>query len=113
MSRFIDEIPREFIDEKRADYFSRRRGALERPALVPLRETPSDDWGQVQDYPDDWSQTEPGEEDAGFRQGARVMHPLFGEGIVRRSLGRDKLIIEFAGRGLKKISLKFTQLKVL
>ncbi len=102
MSRFIDEIPREYIEERRADYFSRRKTAVERPGLIP-----QDDWSQIPEYPEDV------DEDEGFRQGARVMHPLFGEGVVRRSIGPDKLIVEFAGRGMKKISLKFTQLKVL
>lgn len=119
MSRFIDEIPREYLEEKRADYFNRRRGFIERPNLLPfekprVKPAATDDFAQVTDYPNDWEQpTESDEEGGQFRLGAKVMHPLFGEGVIRRSVGRDKLIIEFAGRGLKKISLKFTQLKVL
>ncbi len=116
MSRFIDEIPKDYIDEKRADYFSRRRPAPDRPGLIPASRSSDagDEWSQVTEYPEAWSQA-PDEEDAEkqFRQGAKVHHPLFGEGVVRRSIGSDKLIVEFAGRGLKKISLKFSQLKVL
>ncbi len=114
MSRFIDEIPAQYLEESRADYFARRRGAPERPGLFPAPVRQQDDFSQDSEFSDDFSQTDPSEEgSASPRLGARVMHPLFGEGVVRRSLGQDKLIVEFAGRGLKKISLKFTQLKVL
>jgi DNA helicase-2/ATP-dependent DNA helicase PcrA len=121
MSRFIDEIPREYLEEKRADYFNRRRGFIERPGLLPFEKSrkpaDTDEFAQVTDYPNEWEQSadseEGGDGEGSYRLGARVMHPLFGEGVVRRSIGQDKLIIEFAGRGLKKISLKFTQLKVL
>src|SRR5690606_879111 len=114
MSRFVDEIPREYVEEKRADYFTRRRNALDRPGLIPAAPAQTDDWAQVTDYPDDWYQTGAEDEsESEFRQGARVLHPLLGEGVIRRSIGRDKLIVEFAGRGMKKISLRFTQLKVL
>lgn len=113
MSRFIDEIPQDYVEEKRADYFTRRRGTLDRPGLIPAPKPTTDEWAQVSDYPESWSQEPEEEAEGDYRQGARVLHPLFGEGVVRRSIGRDKLIVEFAGRGMKKISLKFTQLKVL
>ena len=113
MSRFIDEIPKQYLDEKRADYFSRRRGSIDRPGLLPF-ETPAEAPAAPEsDFGDGWATEAMEDFETGIRQGSRVVHPLFGEGVVRRSLGQDKLIVEFAGRGLKKISLKFTQLKVL
>jgi len=105
-SRFIDEIPAEYVDLKKADYFSRRRHYLDRPGLAPSGSIFSED---------ELSQLNAGEdafEDAdGLQVGNRVLHPAFGEGVVRQLLGADKLMVEFPGRGLKKISLKFTQLK--
>lgn len=112
MSRFIDEIPKEYLEERRADYFARRRGFSPRPGLIPSG-APASEWDPPADFGDDFSQTVPEEDEPLYRLGARVEHPLFGEGVVRRSIGADKLIVEFSGRGLKKISLKFTQLKVL
>ena len=115
MSRFIEEIPEQYLELKKADYFSRRRSYLERPGLAPSR----DDWSQSssdedfsQVYQDD-SESQTLEEDVGPSTGSRVMHPTFGEGIIRRKLADDKVIVEFSGRGLKKISLRFGQLKPL
>jgi DNA helicase-2/ATP-dependent DNA helicase PcrA len=112
MSRFIDEIPREYVEEKRADYFSRRRPALDRPGLFPPLRS-NDEFSEEGAFAEDFAQPDPDDESGSPRLGSRVEHPLFGEGVVRRSIGQDKLIVEFAGRGLKKISLKFTQLKIL
>jgi DNA helicase-2/ATP-dependent DNA helicase PcrA len=127
MSRFLEEIPKQYLEHKKADYFSRRRQFLEWPGLPPRpvgRSQYEDDFNQAYSEPRESPRFEAADEyaqesydDAGgdssgeLRAGARVMHPTFGEGIVRRNLGDDKVIVEFAGRGLKKISLKFTQLK--
>ena len=118
-SRFIEEIPEHYLEHKKADYFSRRRHYLDKPGLPPHREEPverssyEDDFNQVyhQDAGgDDYSQDSAGGTDIP-RTGSRVVHPTFGEGVVRQLLGDDKVMVEFAGRGLKKISLKFAQLK--
>jgi hypothetical protein len=37
MSRFIEEVPTQFVEERRADYFSRRRQYSDRPGLPPSR----------------------------------------------------------------------------
>lgn len=121
MSRFVDEIPSEYITVKKADYFSRRRHYLDKPGL-PFE--PKKKWGEsfeqefqeANQNSEDFSQEsydEFSDEDSGptFRIGAKVEHPIFGRGVVRQSVGKDKLIVEFAGRGVKKISLKFSNLK--
>jgi DNA helicase-2/ATP-dependent DNA helicase PcrA len=124
LSRFVEEIPKDYLELKKADYFSRKRHFSERPGVLPRRgawqdnqgfeESPSrfnqDDFSQVYEDENTFSQSDVSEE-SGVSIGSRVQHPTFGEGIVRQNLGGDKLIVEFRGRGLKKISLKFTQLK--
>lgn len=141
MSRFVEEVPPDFVEEHKADYFARRASYRQRPGLpfgggggegaVPwgtsgidsstdTYASGSDDqkWMGDSGGGDEYSQIDPntdGEpgEDGMPACGSRVMHPLFGEGVVRQSYGRDKLLVEFPGRGVKKISLKFTQLKIL
>jgi DNA helicase-2/ATP-dependent DNA helicase PcrA len=127
-SRFLEEIPGEYLEAHKADYFSRRRPFLERTAL-PRRFSPS---GSVVATPfhDDEAPAESDDQESSFDEvyaadehsqvevevpmpGARVEHPTFGLGVVRRFLGGDKLMVEFPGRGLKKISLRFTPLKLL
>lgn len=111
MSRFIEEIPKEYLEIKKADYFARRRHYLDRPALPMPTRSYEEDFSQVYAEEDETSQAEYGDEADGFRVGAKVIHPAFGEGIVRETVGDDKLIVEFRGQGRKKISLKYTQLK--
>jgi len=111
MSRFIEEIPKEYLEIKKADYFARRRHYLDRPSLPAPTQSYEEDFSQVYAEEDETSQTEYGEEGDGFRVGSKVIHPAFGEGIVRETVGEDKLIVEFRGQGRKKISLKYTQLK--
>lgn len=119
MSRFVEEIPAEYLEHKKADYFSRRRHYLDRPGLPPGQRDREvgessfeENFSQVYADADEGQQTEYSDDEGeGFRTGARVLHPTFGEGIVRTVVGADKVIVEFAGRNLKKISLKFTQLK--
>lgn len=124
MSRFVEEIPGEYVEQKRADYFSRRKNYVDRPGLPPSHSNRGefeDDFSQVYEEEeaapaDDYSQVPEGRSESfkhpdAPRAGTRVVHPTFGEGIVRSHVGGDKVMVEFAGRGLKKISLKFTQLK--
>ncbi|MFM8316187.1 MAG: 3'-5' exonuclease, partial [Deltaproteobacteria bacterium] len=129
LSRFVEEIPQDYLEFKKADYFSRKRGFSDRPGLIPRRGGWQDhEGGNDRDFEstpsrfnqDDFSQVYDSDETPSFSDcpdessvsvGSRVQHPSFGEGIVRQNLGGDKVIVEFRGRGLKKISLKFTQLK--
>lgn len=115
MSRFIDEIPAHYYDFQKADYFARRRQFLERPGIPSKRMSfdEESDFNQInQDMDSDFYQEQ--YEDSSFegpKTGSSVEHPLFGKGIVRQTIGKDKIMVEFPGHGLKKISLKFTQLK--
>ncbi len=126
-SRFLEEVPPEYVNLQKADYFARRRPFLERTALprrfspgggvvaTPFRETEPDDAdSQEQSFEEAYGADETSQIEAEVPSpGARVEHPTFGQGIVRRFLGGDKLMVEFPGRGVKKISLRFTPLKVL
>ncbi len=118
ISRFIEEIPESYRDLKKADYFSRRRHYLERPGLPPRPKEENDAYEEFSQLPagdiDEWGSSGPSDEsysDVELHRGSRVVHPTFGEGVVRELLGGDKLMVEFPGRGVKKISMKFTQLK--
>lgn len=125
-SRFIEEIPPEYVELRKADYFSRRRHYLDRPGLPPRpsrfgSSDADEDFSQVppdfESYDDfgghENSQSMPShsDSDSEVSVGSQVVHPVFGEGVVRQTLGADKLMVEFKGRGLKKISLRFTQVK--
>jgi DNA helicase-2/ATP-dependent DNA helicase PcrA len=109
MSRFVEEVPPEYLELRKADYFARRTSFIERPGLSKWKQ--HDEFSQVSNEGEDYTQitgiTTP------FPKGSRVHHPVFGEGVVRNTVGADKLIVEFKGRGLKKISLKFSQLQAL
>jgi hypothetical protein len=52
----------------------------------------------------------------GLAPGTKVRHPTFGVGIVRRSEGRgdqEKLMVQFARAGMKKLIRKFANLEVV
>ena len=113
MSRFIEEIPSDYLFTKKADYFSRRKHYLDKPGLPPGKGNGNEDYefDQTTNYDDEYLDTEfSGEEDE-ISAGRRVTHPIFGEGIVRKAMGRDKLLVEFRASGMKKISRKYSQLK--
>jgi len=111
MSRFVDEIPEDFRVLKKADYFARRRNYTERPGLPQRSSVDYEEFNQAMEQ-DDLNQDCYGDDDAdGFRKGSKVVHPIFGEGIIRQMLGGDKIMVEFPGKGTKKISTRFAQLK--
>lgn len=119
MSRFVEEIPENYVALQKADFFSRRRPFLDKPGLPTNRGRKFDDgfedFNQATQAADEFSQ-ETFDEDShgnGYRVGSRVEHPTFGVGVIRQTVGNDKLIVEFRGRGLKKISTKFSHLKNL
>lgn len=115
ISRFVDDIPPQYVEAKKADYFARRRSFLNRPGLPPSgyrTAYTNDDFSQVYGLSNEDAHEFHGDSDE-LRRGSRVLHPTFGEGIVRDMVGKDKLLVEFKGRGVTKISLKFTQLKTI
>jgi DNA helicase-2/ATP-dependent DNA helicase PcrA len=100
-SRFLEEIPEQYV---------KLLAAPERP----VRHAPS---GPTMDY--SYSQlSEPIESVAsgGLPPGTRVRHATFGIGIVRRSEGRgeqEKLTVQFARAGMKKLIRRFANLEVV
>jgi len=115
MSRFVDEIPVAYRNEKKADYFSRRRHYLDRPGLPQSKglggRPEGDDFSQLRQGDEDFNQVMSEEEDNPWRRGMRVTHPTFGVGVIRSCLGQDKLMVDFGANGMKKISLKFVQIQ--
>ena len=111
-SRFLDEIPEEYLDTKKADYFARRKSYIDRPGLPPfshsVNNSDDENFNQLYNELDDFSQVP---EDEFFAAGTQVTHPTFGRGIVRKNLGGDKLEVEFSGRKVKKISARVGLLK--
>ncbi len=113
VSRFIEEIPAEYLEMQKADYFSRRRGFLDRKTL-PMRNEFDDGPLDFDEYsqvaPDDNGlRDESFDEGISLRKGERVTHPIFGEGVVQGHIGKDKIIVNFVGRGLKKLAASFVQ----
>jgi DNA helicase-2/ATP-dependent DNA helicase PcrA len=104
-SRFLEEIPEQFV---------KLVGVPERPAARRVPKTPS---GPTMDY--SYSQEQPAESFAGgggLAPGTKVRHATFGVGIVRRSEGRgdqEKLMVQFARAGMKKLIRKFANLEIV
>jgi DNA helicase-2/ATP-dependent DNA helicase PcrA len=112
-SRFIDEIPRELIDESpspayaspyQSSFAQFRRGSYGRRGQRVREEQASyADEDEDQSVPD------------GLRPGVRVRHPTFGEGVVISSEPLDddtKLVVRFESVGRKTLRAKFAKLEV-
>jgi len=110
-SRFLEEVPEQYLDTRKADYFSRRRAFIDRPSAPASNESLEEAFSQVYDESNEFAQESYDDEDSGFRLGAQVTHPIFGNGVVKKKLDGDKLIVEFKGRGPKKLSARFVQLR--
>jgi DNA helicase-2/ATP-dependent DNA helicase PcrA len=110
-SRFIDEVPRELIEEVPSTFgspyqssFSQFRAAYGRGSRRVREEAPSYAY-------EDEDQSLP----EGLRPGARVRHPTFGEGTVisMEALNDDtKLVVRFTSVGQKTLRAKFAKLEV-
>ena len=110
-SRFIDEVPRELMEEVPSTFvspyqssFSQFRAAYGRGNRRAREEAPSYAY-------EDEDQSVP----AGLRPGARVRHPKFGEGTVisMEALDDDtKLVVRFTSVGQKTLRAKFAKLEV-
>jgi DNA helicase-2/ATP-dependent DNA helicase PcrA len=112
-SRFIDEIPREFVEEipsqtyaspYQSSFAQFRRRPHSRPGYRVREEQ------ALYAYEDeDQSVLE------GLRPGVRVRHPKFGEGIVLSVEPLDddlKLVVRFSSVGQKTLRAKFAKLEV-
>ena len=101
-SRFLEEIPPQHV---------KTIGVPERPA----RRAPS---GPVMDYSYSQLAESPSEGvgPGGLAPGTKVRHPTFGVGFVRRSEAsgdNEKLTVQFARAGRKKLIRRFANLEVL
>jgi DNA helicase-2/ATP-dependent DNA helicase PcrA len=104
-SRFLEEIPEEYVK-------------LVSSAERPTRRTFSAPSGPTMDY--SYSQEAPetfgGGGNGGLAPGTKVRHATFGVGIVRRSEGRgeqEKLMVQFARAGMKKLIRRFANLEIV
>ena len=110
-SRFVDEIPRELVEEVRSvvtphqSSFAQFRASGYKRGPRHAREEPA-----AYAYEDE-DQSVPG----GLRPGSRVRHPKFGEGVVLSLEPLDddtKLVVRFATVGQKTLRAKFAKLEV-
>jgi DNA helicase-2/ATP-dependent DNA helicase PcrA len=111
-SRFIDEIPRELIEEIPAAFVSPYQSSFSQ-----FRANPYGRGGRRvrEEQPayayEDEDQSVP----AGLRPGVRVRHPKFGEGTVLSIEPLDddtKLVVRFSSVGQKTLRAKFAKLEV-
>jgi DNA helicase II / ATP-dependent DNA helicase PcrA len=111
-SRFIDEIPRELLEEIPAAFvtspyqsnFSQFRGNPYGRGRKVREEQPAYTY-------EDEDQSVP----AGLRPGSRVRHPTFGEGTIISIEPLDddtKLVVRFSSVGQKTLRAKFAKLEV-
>jgi DNA helicase-2/ATP-dependent DNA helicase PcrA len=101
-SRFLEEIPEQYV---------KLVGTRERPTCY-VPKAPS---GPTMDYSYSQEPTE-GVANGGLAPGTKVRHPTFGVGIVRRSEGRgehEKLMVQFARAGMKKLIRRFANLEIV
>ncbi len=93
ISRFVREIPSELLNEVRV------RSSISRPVSYrhyqqPIAET----------------------SDSGFQLGQRVMHPMFGEGVVMHFEGQGgsaRVQVNFDGEGSKWLVLQYAKLEAI
>jgi DNA helicase-2/ATP-dependent DNA helicase PcrA len=111
-SRFIDEIPRELIEELPSTFVSPYQSSFSQ-----FRANPYGKGGRrVREEPtpyayEDEDQSVPN----GLRPGVRVRHPTFGEGTVLSIEPLDddtKLVVRFTSVGQKTLRAKFAKLEV-
>lgn len=111
-SRFLKEIPQEFLEVEKADFFSRRRDALEIEKLPGGKnKVDYDEFNQAMDGFDEFTQVN--EDRKLIGRGSVVAHPTYGEGKVVEVIGQDKVIVLFQGYGLKKLSKKLSNLTLV
>ena len=111
-SRFIDEIPRELVEEVPSTFVSPYQSSFSqfRAAYGARHRGRAREEGSVYAYEDE-NQSVP----EGLRPGARVRHPKFGEGTVISVEALDddtKLVVRFTSVGQKTLRAKFAKLEV-
>lgn len=115
-SRFLDEIPDEFLNENKLISRSSNSGwrsktGISREFKQRENSDPFPDYESDDDsfFDDDFSDT-----DTGLKKGARVKHPVFGPGSVIEVEGQGdlaKVKILFNGNNIKKFVAKYARLE--
>lgn len=115
-SRFLDEIPEEFIAQH-GRYMSRKPcgdsyyvNQSQSAAAAAAQQSYEHDF-------DDFDQTPESERvGAGLQVGLRVAHAMFGPGIVRKTDGhgdKQKVVVQFDRAGIKTLMVQYANLNVL
>ncbi|MFZ3066516.1 MAG: UvrD-helicase domain-containing protein [Nitrospirota bacterium] len=110
-SRFIDEIPEELVEEINEEEKGRwGRPAIYQNSMRPALQAPRQSESKFSDerYRGAKSCV------STFPVGAAVLHPNFGRGRVKASEGTgddEKVIVNFEGAGLKRLSVKYARLE--
>ena len=113
-SRFIDEIPRELMEEIPSAVVSSYESSFSRSRANPYGRAWGDRKAREEPAPfayEDEDQSAP----VGLRPGARVRHPTFGAGTVLSVEPLDddtKLVVRFSSVGQKTLRAKFAKLEV-
>ena len=97
-SRFLSEIPEEFLEIQFEDAFNDQRSAISQRGNGEKREAVAPTSGKTDDP---------------FAPGRRVLHPQFGAGVIRQREGSGeslKLTVFFDRAGAKKLLAKFAPL---
>jgi len=108
-SRFLEEIPEQYVK-----LIETRQRPARRSFTAPSGPTMDYSYSQVAD--DSHDQSDFGGGNGGLAPGTKVRHATFGVGIVRRSEGRgdqEKLMVQFARAGMKKLIRKFANLELV
>ena len=96
LSSFIQALPRDLVAHGSPKWRARGPGVRERAVLFRNRER------ELRPAP---------EKPAGLRGGDRVRHPAFGQGVVARLVGEEKVEVLFKDVGRKLLHLGYTALE--
>jgi DNA helicase-2/ATP-dependent DNA helicase PcrA len=111
-SRFVDEIPRELMEEVPSTFVSPYQSSFSQFRANPYGRGGRRAREERASYAyEDEDQSVP----AGLRPGVRVRHPTFGEGTVLSIEPLDddtKLVVRFTSVGQKTLRAKFAKLEV-
>ncbi len=104
-SRFIEDIPDTLLDHYNksciSQSFSRRKNSS------------PEDFSSFDPFPDYELAETPTHP---YRPGVKVLHPTFGQGIIKRAEGEDddlKLTVTFKGHGTRKILVRYCKMEIL
>jgi DNA helicase-2/ATP-dependent DNA helicase PcrA len=115
-SRFVDEVPRELVDDVSADAVNASRIGFGRSGLSSAMNTRSR-WARAQESEPTYSYADEDQSAvSGLRPGVRVRHAQFGVGTVLsvEQLEDDsKLIVRFVSVGQKTLRAKYAKLDLV